>query len=57
MNKPIKQLMQDFHLWVDKHYYKGTHFEINGFYVPREGVFKTFTLDELVELYFENGNV
>lgn len=44
-------LMKNFHLWIDKNYLKGTHFDVNGFYIPRLGQFTNHTLDELIEIY------
>ena len=45
--------MKGFHVWVDNHYIQGTHFDTNGFYVPKQGKFENYTLDELVNKYLE----
>ena len=53
MTKQTIELMKEFHIWVDTHYVKGTHFDVNAFYTPKQGKFENYTLDELVNKYLE----
>ena len=53
MTKQTIELMKGFHIWVDNHYIQGTHFDTNGFYIPKQGKFENYTLDELVNKYLE----
>jgi hypothetical protein len=53
MTQQTTELMKGFHIWVDTHYIQGTHFGVNGFYVPKQGTFENYTLDELVSKYLE----
>jgi hypothetical protein len=53
MTQQTIELMKGFHVWIDTHYIQGTHFDINGFYVSKEGKFTNHTLDELVNKYLE----
>jgi hypothetical protein len=53
MTQQTIELMKGFHIWVDTHYIQGTHFDVNGFYVPKQGKFENYTLDELINKYLE----
>jgi hypothetical protein len=46
--------MKDFHLWVNSNFIQGTHFDINGFYIPKHGGFENYSLDELLVIFFKN---
>jgi hypothetical protein len=50
------ELMKDFHIWVTSNFIQGTHFDVNGFYVPKYGKFENYSLDELVDKYLELQN-
>lgn len=56
ITKQTISLMKDFHLWVNLNFIQGTHFDINGFYVPKHGKFENYSLDELVDKYLELQN-
>jgi hypothetical protein len=45
--------MKDFHLWINLNFIQGTHFDINGFYVPKHGKFENYSLDELLTIFLE----
>ena len=53
MTQQTIELMKGFHIWIDTHYIQGTHFDVNGFYVPKMGKFENYTLNELVDKYLE----
>ena len=53
ITKQTIELIKGFHVWVDNHYIQGTHFDTNGFYVPKQGKFENYTLDELINKYLE----
>jgi hypothetical protein len=54
ITKHTISLMKDFHLWVNSNFIQGTHFDINGFYIPKHGGFENYSLDELLVIFFKN---
>ena len=53
ITKQTTELMKDFHLWINLNFIQGTHFDINGFYVPKHGRFENYSLDELLTIFLE----